>query len=473
MERFFYPNSIVIFGASKNEKKGGNHVLRNILNFTRDNVFVIHPRHQEIYGIKCYKEIFELPQEEIDLAIIILPVEYVLDTLEECLRFGVKSIILESGSLYIKGENDKNIEKRVQDIKSKIGKLYESRIMGPNSIGIYSAKKNNTGLITSLINFDQLPTLKERNLAVVSQTGLTLSGLLQSYNYIQELGISKIASIGNKFDVNESDILDFLENDDDTDAIGLYLEDIKDGIRFKEQCRRIVKDKPIILLKSGKTEKGKKAIISHTKSLAGNYKVIEALCRQLGIIEVDDFDEMFNVAKCLLNQPIPKSNRIGIISISGAGTVLSSDLSEKYDLSLVEMDETQIGELHKIFPKFAWHDIYNPLDIWSAVEKVGPDTAYKFSGDMFLKENNIDILIYFLTGIEETEFDWNILHEFNQKYPNTAIYMGFFGGDKKLLLKWREVLEDKLNIPTFESITTLFRTISKIMRLKKKDKKSE
>jgi len=468
MERFFEPKSIVIFGASKNEKKGGNHVLRNILHNLDKNLFLIHPRHEEIYGIKCFKNMSDLPRENIDLAIIILPVKYVLDALEECLRYGVKAIILESGSLYIKGENDaKNIQ-WIQKIKSKLGSEYQSRIMGPNSIGIYSANRDKHGLITSLIYFDKLPRLKEKNLAVVSQTGLTLSGLLQSYNYIQEIGISKIASIGNKFDVNESDILDFLERDKDTDAISLYLEDIKNGNRFKNQCRRIIKKKPIILLKSGKTEKGKKAIISHTKSLAGNYKVIEGLCKQLGIIEVDDFEEMFNVAKCLLNQPIPNSNRIGIISISGAGTVLSSDLSEKYDLELVKMNQTQINELYNIFPKFAWNDIYNPLDIWPAVEKVGPDKAYTFSGEIFLKERNIDILIYFLTGIEETEFDWVSLQKFNQKYTNTAIYMGFFGGDKKLLLKWREILEDQLNIPTFESITTLFKTISKIMRFKKK-----
>ena len=126
-------------------------------------------------------------------------------------------------------------------------------MLGPNSIGFYCANKDKNNLITSLIYFDKLPGLKKRNLSIISQTGLTLSGILQSQNYIQEFGISKIAAIGNKFDVNESDILDILEKDPDTDVIALYLEDIKDGDRFRKQCTRIAKKKTIILLKSGKT----------------------------------------------------------------------------------------------------------------------------------------------------------------------------------------------------------------------------
>ncbi|TXT61552.1 MAG: hypothetical protein BAJALOKI2v1_20005 [Promethearchaeota archaeon] len=461
MENFFNPQNILIFGASNDPRKSGNRVLKNILNFSPKNLYLIHPKEEKIMGIECYKNLLELPIDAVDLGIIILPVEYVLDALEKSINFGIKAIIIESGALYLKGRDEDKNKKRIHEIFQK-AKALDIRIMGPNSIGIYCSK-NGADLSTSLIYSEKLPGKKEKNLSIIAQTGLTLSGLLLGQNYIQEVGLAKIACIGNKLDVNESDLLDYLENDIDTDAIALYLEDIKDGQRFKDQCERISEKKPIILLKSGRTEEGKRAIVSHTNSIAGNYTIIKALCKQYGIIMVNDFYEMFLVSKCLLNQPIPKGNRIGVISISGAGTVLSSDLSELYNLKIPEISKNQKEKLHKIFPRFAWEDIYNPLDIWAAVEKVGPDIAYKSSGEILLSEDTIDILIYYITGIKESEFDWNILRNLNLENPEIPLYVGFFGGDKKLLLKWRERIEENLNIPTFESITTMFRIISKLL----------
>ncbi|HEY0090305.1 MAG TPA: CoA-binding protein [Candidatus Lokiarchaeia archaeon] len=468
MESFFYPNSIVIYGVSKNENKSGNRVLKNILNFKKEDIYLIHHKIDYIYGIKCYKNILELPTKKIDLAIIILPVELVLDALEECIKFEVKSIIVESGALYIKGQNDAENLKKIEKIKDILKEKKKTRIMGPNSIGCYCANKGKNDLITSLIYFEKFPGLKQKNLSIISQTGLTLSGILQSQNYIQEFGISKIAAIGNKFDVNESDLLDFFEKDPNTDVIALYLEDIKDGARFKEQCIRISKKKPIILLKSGKTEKGKKAIISHTASIAGDYKIIEALSKQIGLIVVDDFYELITMAKMILSQPIPKGNKIAVISISGAGTVLSCDLAERFGLELPPMSDSQKKKMCEIFPKFAWDDVYNPLDIWSAVEYVGPEEAYKRAGEIILEEKKrFDALIYLVTGIKETEFNWELLRDLNIIYK-IPIYLGFLSGDKKLILKWREILEEKFNIPTFESLITLIRAISKCLILKNK-----
>ena len=425
MHNFFYPKSILIYGASRNERKGGNHVLQNILNYTKENVYLIHPRVEEIYGIKCYKHICDLETKSIDLGIVILPVQHVLDALEDCIDYGVKTIVVESGALYLKGEKDEENLKRIEKIKEKLANNHEIRVLGPNSIGFYCANREKNHLITSLILFNELPGLKEKNLAIISQTGLTLSGILQGQNYIQEFGISKIAAIGNKFDVNESDVLDLLENDPDTNVIALYLEDIKQGVRFREQCARIAKKKPIILLKSGKTEKGKHAIVSHTKSLAGDYKIIEALSKQIGMITVDDFSEMLTVAKLILSQPIPKGNRLAVISISGAGTVLSCDLADRYGLELPPMTETQTEKMRELFPKFAWDDVYNPLDIWASVEFVGPGISYVKASEIFLEEKNkYDALIIYVTGIKETEFDWSLLSNLN-KTTGIPIYMGF------------------------------------------------
>lgn len=466
MHSFFYPRSILLFGASKNPRKGGNHVLRNILNYTKEKIYIIHPKHDEIKGIKCFKSIFDVPNRRIDLGIIILPVQYVLDALEDCLKFGIKNIILESGALYIKGndEDNRKNQQRINNIKEKLAKNRDIKIMGPNSIGVYCGNQNGNNFTTSLIYFNQLPGLKDKNLAVVSQTGLTLSGLLSAQNYIQEIGFSKIAAIGNKFGVNENHILEYLKKDNETDAIAMYLEDIQEGKKFRIICEEILKQKPIILLKSGKTEKGKRAIISHTNSLAGNYRIIQGIAKQLGIIMVDDFYELFSVSKMILSQPVPKGNKVGIISISGAGTVISSDLAEKYSLEIPSISESQLKKLKKVFPEWAWEDVYNPLDIWASVEYVGPNKAYRYVGEILL-EGKIDMLIYLITGIEETEFDWNILLNLNEKYPSIPIYIGFFGGEKRLLLKWREKLEEKYNIPTFCSLNVIFKCLSRILKI--------
>ena len=468
MEYFFYPKSIVIFGASNDSRKSGNRVLRNILNYTKENIYLIHPREEEIYGIRCYKSIFDLTLKQIDLAIIILPVEFVLDALEDCIEFQVRAVIIESADIYLKDEKKDFNKERLKNIKEKLKRYNKTRIMGPNSIGIYCANQDNNDLITSLIYFEKLPSLKKKNLSLISQTGLTLSALLYSQNFIQEIGFSKIAAIGNKWDINESDLLNYIANDPKTDVIGLYLEDIKNGKRFREQCSIIATKKPIILLKSGKTEQGKKAIMSHTKSLAGNYKIIETLCKQMGIITVEDFNELFIISKCLLNQPFPRGNKVGVISVSGAGTVIACDLSAKYNLELPLLTIKQKNKLKEIFPKYAWDEIFNPLDVWSAVEQVGANNVYEVAGEAFLEGNNIDILIYLIGALKGIEFDFSILKNFNDRFPENPIYIGFFGGDKELILEWKKVLEEKYNIPTFNSIKIIMKAISKILQLKLK-----
>ncbi len=468
MEFFFSPRNVVLFGATGKENKSGYRVLRNIMNYARrEDIYLIHPREDSICGIQCYKRIDDLPVRDIDLALVILPVEHVLGAVEDCVRFGVKGVIVESGALYVKGEDDELNEKRVLKIREKTGKNNGTRVMGPNSIGLYCGGRERNDLITSLIYFDRLPRLREKNLSIISQTGLTLSGLLQSQNYIQEMGIAKIAAIGNKFDVDESDLLDFLERDGDTHAIGLYLEDVSDGRRFREQCARIAAKKPVILLKSGKTEKGKRAAVSHTGSLAGDYRIVEALSRQIGMVTVEDFTELFTVARMVLSQPVPRGNRLAVVSISGAGAILSCDLAEKHGLDLPPLSLEQKDRMREIFPRFAWDDIDNPLDIWSSVEYAGPAKAYGTAGRILLEEKGrFDALVYLLTGIQETEFDWTILRDLNRE-SGVPVYIGFLSGDKKLLLRWREILEEKLNIPTFESLTQLYKSISMIMALNK------
>ncbi len=273
MDRFFHPKKIVLFGASSNPRKGGHHVLKNIKQYVQHNknieFSIIHPRADIIEEIQCFRNIADINPDKIvfDLAIIVVPINVVMDSIRQCIKHDVRGILIESGQL----DNDPNKAKENgEEIKSLIhGK--DIRVVGPNSIGfnIPSLK-----YCTPLNYNPSYLETRERNVSFCGQSGLFVAGFIEMFMNTQPFGISNSAAIGNKLDVNECDILEYYFEDSKTHVIGLYLEDIRDAPRFLSLIRKN-KKKPIVLLKSGRSEGGKKAIASHTGSLAGNYSIIE------------------------------------------------------------------------------------------------------------------------------------------------------------------------------------------------------
>jgi acyl-CoA synthetase (NDP forming) len=244
---------------------------------------------------------------------------------------------------------------------------------------------------------------KRGHVAVVAQTGVFLGFLLAYIISSQQFGLSKVVGLGNKRDVDDVEVLNYLEQDPETKVICMYIEGIKDGRSFLKTARRISKRKPILVLKSGITEKGSKVAMSHTGSLAGRSEIFDAACKQAGIVRVESFEQLIDFAKAFALQPLPKGNNLGVMSVTGGGCVIAADSAIKNGFQFPNLSRETIEALRKISPP--WHErIGNPVDIGPPME-VGmhsPSDAERFFNTAFnalLEDRNLDSLIMFFFGL--------------------------------------------------------------------------
>ena len=453
MDRFFHPKKIVLFGASSNPRKGGHHVLKNIKQYVQNNenieFHIIHPSADIIEGVHCYRKIADIKSEKIifDLAIIVVPIHVVMDTVRQCIKHDVRGILIESGQL----DNDPNKAKECgEEIKSLVhGK--DIRVVGPNSIGFnVPSLKYCTPLNYNPVYLET----RERNVSFCGQSGLFVAGFIEQFMASQPFGISCSAAIGNKLDVNECDILEYYFDDPKTHVIGLYLEDIRDAPRFLSLIKKN-KQKPIVLLKSGKSEQGKKAIGSHTGSLAGNYSLIKGLSKQFGIYLVDSYQEMFDLITILCQYPSLNSQKLGVISISGSGCVMTADFAAKYHLELAPLSPSVHEKLRNFFPP--WAPIFNPLDTWASIERVGSTKSFRELLNAYLQEDVYDAIILMTIATDLGALDWDYLKEVRKNYPNIVIILHFFGGDKMNEYTQKAI---KNRLPVVNNMQFIFRALS-------------
>ncbi len=432
MENFFNPRSIAIIGASNTPKKAGYNILKNLIDWNyQGKIFPINPNSQKILGLKSYDNIAQIP-EEIDLAIIAIAPKFILNTILECKNKKVKALIIETSELTPEG-SPKEIQDKVTQLVSN-----DFRIMGHNSIGILNVYSNTA---TSLIYLEKP---KKGNISIFGQTGMISSGFTRMITSSEYYGISKIACIGNKIDIDDSDILEYLKDDKETKVIAMYLEGIKNGPRFNATLKKIAKIKPTIILKGGKTEKGKQASASHTGSIAGNSEVLEGFFKQLGVIEAKNFTELFQFIKIFSFLGEKAGSNIGIVSITGSGCVLSADACDKYGLNLAMLSEVTINKIKEIFP--TWQSIQNPIDVWAAIEKNGPEKTYEHVITALYNDKNIDMILVINTLIEEADF--NVKKVFQKIKKEKPILVCLEAGEKKIVEKWKKDLE-LMEIPTF------------------------
>jgi acetyltransferase len=280
MEFFFKPKGIAVIGASANPVKGGYFILNNLIKGFQGGIYPVNPAYPAIDGLPCYPSVLDVP-DPVDLAIIFVPAPRVPRVLRECARRGIKGAMIESGGFAESGPEGRQLQDRIIEIRRETG----IRIWGPNCMGLVDAVHN---FVFSFV----LPAIWEKgldsgNVSLVVQSGMLSAGFLIDIMSNGIMGISKACSIGNKADVNECDILEYLIDDPDTGVIGLYLESIPHGRRFMALCRRSLK--PIVVLRGGKSRKGAEAAKSHTASLAGNGAVVGAALAQVGVVEAVDF----------------------------------------------------------------------------------------------------------------------------------------------------------------------------------------
>jgi len=440
MEAFFNPSSVAVAGASSTAMKLGNVTLANLLRFGYGGkIFAIHPRAGEIMGIPAYPCAREVG-ERVDVAVGILPRELMLDFLEDCAAADVRNVIVCAGGYSDAGPEGAELQLQLAEAVKGHG----MRMMGPNSVGTISIE---SGFVTSFMTLDPI---EPGPISIVAQTGLFAGGLARWVTSTQLFGLCKVASLGNKSDVDEVDILGYLEDDPRTGIIAVYSEGIRDGRSFMEMASRISRTKPIVMLKGGRSEVGGKMTASHTGSLAGIDDVYRGAFNQSGVIPVDSIDMLFDSTKALAYCPLPAGPNLGVVSISGAGTVLAADACARRGLRLPALTEKTLAAAHKGLP--AWASIGNPADIWAVTLSNDVEGAYRVILGALAQQDDIHVLIVTFTLVPESEFDGAaLLAEMQETYPGKPILACFLGASEVDHKRWFRALEEK-GIPVYDSV---------------------
>jgi len=377
LNKFFKAKNIAIVGVSKDPKKVGHVIFRNLIDGSfRGNIFLVNPNAYQILNKHVYKSLNDI-QNEIELAIIAVPAKFVLNILKDCGKKKIENVVIISS-----GFKEIGNEKLENDVRELADKL-KIKIIGVNCLGTFDAY---TKLDSMFIPRYRLKRPKPGGISFISQSGAVGSAILDlttSQNY----GISKFISYGNATNVDESDILDYLGEDKETKVICMYLEGVRDGKKFLKIAKKVSKIKPIIAIKAGITEEGTKAVISHTGTLAGNSQVYYAAFKQANIINADSLEEMFNFARILEKTIIPKGDKIQIITNGGGYGILTADSVIKNNLKLAKLDKKNELLLKKQMPDIVI--IGNPIDL------VGDATTerYRVAIETCLNDNNVDVIL--------------------------------------------------------------------------------
>ena len=386
----FYPRSVAVIGASNSVGSVGQVTFSNILlNGYTGVVYPVNLKSRSVMGVKAYPSLIHIP-DEVDLAVIIVPAPFVPEIIEECGSKGVKAAVIITAGFKEIGEKGKLLEKRVTELAKK----YMISLIGPNCFGVINSDRR----VKFNATFGRaMPP--DGNIAFITQSGAVGVTALE-YAESEGIGLSKFASIGNKADLNENDLLEYLKEDDLTKIILLYIEDLVEPEKFLETARRITEEagKPILAIKAGRTAEGAKAASSHTGALAGSDIAYDAFFHQCGIIRAETVNELFEYAKAFSGQPIPKGRNIGIITNAGGIGIMATDSSIRNGLALSKFSQAAIEKFKSFLPSTA--SMRNPVDVIGDSD----ENRYANALKIMLEEENVDgvIAIWTPTLMAET-----------------------------------------------------------------------
>lgn len=408
MKRIFNPKTIVLIGASEELDTVGFGLARNILEGRNSRkIYFVNPKREEVLGIKCFDNISAI-KGKIDLAIIAVPASIVKNIVLECSAKRVGGMIIVSAGFKESGKEKEELEIRDIARKSKIP------LIGPNCLGIINPSVN--------LNASFAPiTPQKGNIAFLSQSGALLDSVIDK----NILGFSKVISYGNEADLELADFLDYLKTDEETKVICIYFEGVKDGRKFMRTAREVSRLKPVVAIKSGRSDKGKVAVGTHTGTLAGDYDVYKSAMKQSGVTFVDTLEELFDISMALSSLPRCR-NGIGIVTNGGGLGVLAVDYCAEIGIDIPNLSKATISSLEKnrVMEKVA--DKNNPLDLLGDALS----DRYAVGIEELLKQRDINGLIVISTPQLMTEHEKNakIIVELRKKYPLKPIVCCFLGG---------------------------------------------
>jgi acetyl coenzyme A synthetase (ADP forming)-like protein len=377
------PKSIAVVGATNRAGSVGLAVFHNILSAGFQGVlYPVNPRARFVQSVKAYPTLQDIP-DEVDLAVVIVPAGVVSEVVEQAGVKGVKGAIVISAGFKEVGGPGVELEERLKAVAQK----YNIRLVGPNCLGVIN---NDAGVRMNASFATKMP--KAGNMAFISQSGALCTAVLD-YAEGRNIGFSKFISFGNKADVNEIDLLRYLGEDADTDVILMYLEDITHGREFLETARDIVwgAHKPVLVIKSGRSAEGARAAASHTGSLAGSDTAYDAIFQQSGILRVEEINELFNYAVAFAQQPIPRGNRIAIVTNAGGPGIVATDAAIRHGLGMALLSEETRRKLRENLPPTA--SIQNPVDVIGDATHERYEAAIRY----ILMDENVDGAIVILS----------------------------------------------------------------------------
>lgn len=410
-ETFFNPGSIAIVGATDGVGKVGTVITRNILNLGYlGKVFLVNPARKELYGKKCYAKLENI-EEKVDLAIVIVPAGIVTEIVKNGAKKANNFVIISAGF----GESGPIGKKRESELL-KIAEEKNISILGPNCLGFIIPRLRLNATFAG-----GLP--KRGNIGFITQSGALAVALMDIFEKCQP-GFSGVFSIGNKMQVDESDLIEYLGNDANTKVIGLYLEGIKNGQKFLNIARKVSRIKPLVILKAGKTEEAQKAIISHTGALVGSDCVVDAVFEKCGIIRANDLDQFTNLLQFLSYAKVPKNDLVAIVTNAGGGGVLATDAFKDKKIRLAELLKATKEKMRAFLPEAA--SVANPVDV------LGDAHEDRFENSLsLLNGEKAGSVLCILTPQEQTPVEKiaEKIIEFSQKSDKT-ILTSFIGGEK-------------------------------------------
>ncbi len=385
LDSLFSPSKIAIIGASSVTGKVGNAVLANLVDGGfKGRIIPVNPKSEEIMGIKCYASLSEY-DENVDMSVIAVPVKFVKSAVTESISSGAKAVVIITAGFKEVNEEGARQEKEIADLCRSKG----VRLLGPNVLGVMNTHHN--------MNATFAHNMPEKGgISVISQSGAVCAAILD-WAVSTKLGLSKLISIGNKADISEIDLLEWLSHDEQTRVIVGYLESIVDGKKFIQTAERVTSKKPVVILKVGTTAAGVKAASSHTGSLAGTDVAYGAAFRRSGVIRADSFEQLFDYAKALDMQPLPRGRSVAIVTNAGGPGIICADAVENEGMSVAQLDHQSATALKKKLPEAA--SIGNPIDVLGDAD---PE-RYKVAVKTALESDSVDAVIAILTPQTMTE----------------------------------------------------------------------
>ncbi|MHB9092537.1 MAG: acetate--CoA ligase alpha subunit, partial [Chloroflexota bacterium] len=410
LEAFFAPESVAVVGASRNERGLGHTVLKNMLDAGfLGRIYPVNPKADYVLGLKVYPDLLSIP-DKIDLVVVVVPQPLVAGVMREAVQKGAKGAVVITAGFREVGPEGLQAEQEITRIAHEGG----MRILGPNILGIIDTK-------TKLNATFAAAQPEEGSIAFISQSGALLTAILD-WAVQEQVGFSKIVSLGNKADLTEIDFFRFLKDDPETRVIVAYLEGVTNGAAFREAATALTKKKPLVVVKSGGTAAGSRAVSSHTGSLAGSEAAYDAAFKQSGILRANTMQDLFDISLAFAYQPLPAGKRLGIVTNAGGPGILATDACERKGLQLSSFTPETIATLREKLPRAA--AVYNPIDV------IGDATAdrYEVAIDAALADPNVDALLILLTPQAMTEIDKTaevtVRAGHNGKKPVLAVFMG-------------------------------------------------